>query len=545
MSSDLYVDPVERVRSAGGAFSVATLAALKALTTRPALVESYGRASTNDGGGGTWTFRTGDQSANVTADPLSGLWAAPDTAPTGASGAWQRIYTDALEAVWFGVVADGVTSNTTAMQAALDALPATGGVLNLPDGSVLTGPLTLSGKDNVTLAGRGREKTKFLLSSAGVLLTVSGADWWVVKDTSFHLNGTAQAIAGTTGVLFNSASSNCTVERCNFIGFADDGLYFEGTIGTQLSGNKAVECYFLGNGRHQLRGFYNNDFHIERCQAGSLDGVTHATTGCYLDNCSAGSYSGNYHWNNVRGFQAVSCNYNEYALNRFENSDQQGVYIDSGSYCSFVGNRVHTNSLTTSGASDSVYIVNATRIIFANNNIFSWDATFSRWGVNFDGTCTGAEGGNSIHGYDTANFGPIRFAGTSSVAGLGGDLVIPLCTLTTVAGGATVYLGVNGSDATESNVYWVAGRRYAILYMWVAATADPGVGQTYTYTLRIDAIDTAMVATMSGAGAFAADAPTTAPQQLVDVGETVTVKLVTSATAAVAAHRGYIVLAEY
>lgn len=97
--------------------TVADLATLKALTTRPASVITQYRSTAGDGGGGTWVFRSGDQSANVSADTQSGIWAAPATAPTGASGAWQRQFDGVVHSKWFGAVGDGSTDDTTALNA--------------------------------------------------------------------------------------------------------------------------------------------------------------------------------------------------------------------------------------------------------------------------------------------------------------------------------------------------------------------------------------------------------------------------------------------
>jgi hypothetical protein len=74
-------------------FTRSTLASLKSLVSYPQEVQTQCRATAGDGGGGVFVFRTGDQSANVTNDPQEGLWAAPDSDPTGATGAWQRVIT--------------------------------------------------------------------------------------------------------------------------------------------------------------------------------------------------------------------------------------------------------------------------------------------------------------------------------------------------------------------------------------------------------------------------------------------------------------------
>lgn len=77
-------------------------------------ISSY-RTTPGDGGGGIWMWREGDQSANVTADPESGLWAAPDSDDTGASGAWQRQFSGAVDARWFGAKFDDSANDTDAL----------------------------------------------------------------------------------------------------------------------------------------------------------------------------------------------------------------------------------------------------------------------------------------------------------------------------------------------------------------------------------------------------------------------------------------------
>lgn len=92
--------------------SVLLAPSLKEVTTR-----SF--ATIGDQGGGTWIWRTGNQSANLTADPLGGVWIAPSDASTGASGAWQREFTGSLDVTWWGAVGD-----TTAVASGTDCQPA-------------------------------------------------------------------------------------------------------------------------------------------------------------------------------------------------------------------------------------------------------------------------------------------------------------------------------------------------------------------------------------------------------------------------------------
>lgn len=84
------------------------------------------RTAPGDGYAGEFEWIAGDQSANVTADPLQGVWVAPSAAPTGASGAFKRVFNGAVRAEWFGARADydesdpaGSTENGVAINAAL------------------------------------------------------------------------------------------------------------------------------------------------------------------------------------------------------------------------------------------------------------------------------------------------------------------------------------------------------------------------------------------------------------------------------------------
>jgi hypothetical protein len=89
-----------------------------------------GRGAAGDGGAGQFRWVTGDQSANVTADTASGIWVAPTSAPTGASGAWQRIVEGDYFVDWFGTSADWGAAAT----AAIAALPSRGVVRFRPGG---------------------------------------------------------------------------------------------------------------------------------------------------------------------------------------------------------------------------------------------------------------------------------------------------------------------------------------------------------------------------------------------------------------------------
>lgn len=445
------------------------------------------------------------------------------------------------------VRAGALTLNvTSALTNAIQSLDATiGGTVYLPAGSYLFSPTVFSARNNVNLRGAGRQATKIALASAGTAMTFSNSQWLTVQDLSFQLNGIAQSIGGTYGLRLDTGSNNAEINRCNFIGFAQDGLQLVGTAITTLSGIKVLNCHFLGNGGNQFYSYYSNDFHYENNQFGRLAGITQALIGCLLDHSSAGLYKGNLHWDNsLQGCKADTCNYNTYSLNRFEMSGREGFYATSGSYNIFSDNKIHTNSQTTTATYDGAYFVGLDNLTINGNMAFSFDATRHRYDINIDTGCTNVTiGKNKLVNFAPA-FGPVRIAG-AVYNQVSPDEMQCFSSSGTVAAASTVYFGTNGQQAVEANTFAQAGRKATVSLLYAATAAAPGAAQTFTYTVRVNGADTAMVATSTGAASFSASITTTAPAILVGPDDFITVKLVTSAGAAVTNHRVRVALLEY
>jgi hypothetical protein len=105
------------------------------------------RTTIGDEGGGDWYADTSDLSTEVAADTQSGIYVAPNSDLTGASGAWVRRDAHPLPA-HFGALGDGSddTLALTGMDAVLGYIYLNGGVHNI------TGTLNLSG----IFIGRGK-----------------------------------------------------------------------------------------------------------------------------------------------------------------------------------------------------------------------------------------------------------------------------------------------------------------------------------------------------------------------------------------------------
>jgi len=138
------------------------------------------RVLTEAGREGRFVFDSSNLSAKVTADTAQGIYVAPASDTTGATGAWVRKFSGAVNVKWFGAKGDSNdtastgTDDTAAIQAAMDFIYAVGGgTLYFPEGYYKhSAYLTI--KANTALTGAGRTSTKLVSAYAGTAGATAG-----------------------------------------------------------------------------------------------------------------------------------------------------------------------------------------------------------------------------------------------------------------------------------------------------------------------------------------------------------------------------------
>jgi hypothetical protein len=115
------ISPSDIVQRAATLAELRTLAESLDLTDSSVQQVAYleARTTSGDGGEGIFRWNGNDLSAEVKKDTQSGIYVAPDSDLTGTSGAWVRLYGEAVNVHWFGAIGDGITNDTIAIQAAL------------------------------------------------------------------------------------------------------------------------------------------------------------------------------------------------------------------------------------------------------------------------------------------------------------------------------------------------------------------------------------------------------------------------------------------
>lgn len=172
---------------------------------------------------GHFRWTTGSQSGNVTADTKQGIWVAPSSDATGASGAWQRIYSGSIFADWF--IEPGDSDDTDGIQAALDYASAN-------EGAGAEGQRGAT----VVLARRDYVTSSEIKPDTLGYVALQGQGAPASNESNVNLGGTTIQATHTTGAVFRIVSGPFRFEHLHITassarktgGTTDDhGIHFE------------------------------------------------------------------------------------------------------------------------------------------------------------------------------------------------------------------------------------------------------------------------------------------------------------------------------
>lgn len=221
-----------------------------------------------------------------------------------------------VNARWWGALGDGQNDDTLAIQAAIDCIPLSGGVVRLPAGTyVISSPLQINAPIN--LIGDGIASTRIYYSPSANGFSIFPAADVVVKLSGLHLTPSASATAGSAIATGNTCTlylSDVFVD--NSQGAPQVGMMFEhaGNVyleRTQVSNaiasgyiisNNALEVYAdkagangTSNGPNWLIEATSGMHMTDLDQGGGQTGTKFAPgegqviqQGCFYENCGLG-----------------------------------------------------------------------------------------------------------------------------------------------------------------------------------------------------------------------------------------------------------------
>lgn len=215
-------------------FEVATLADLKALTDRPAVVFVASRTTHGDGFAGA--FRWVDGSSTTADDAIV-------VEPTsGTSGRWKRIYAGAIDALWFGFKPDGLSAsgsaNSTALQAAITLGIATATAVELPAGTAyLASAINISGSVKV----RGKGWGTILRPTADAITNVFNVTGSTIEISDMLINGDTVVSPTFTAIKVNTSGGFVRVDNVYIYG-CGIGVYMPAGNACRFSNMRIQAC---------------------------------------------------------------------------------------------------------------------------------------------------------------------------------------------------------------------------------------------------------------------------------------------------------------
>lgn len=184
-----------------------------------------------------------------------------------------------INIVDYGAVGDGVTDDSSAIQAALNAVTTTGNIVYIPAGTYLIGT-TLTPLSNTTIIGVG-EKSKFITTQTSNFNIIHLYQISNVKITDIGISGNAYGTDPALPVrgVFAEQTSNCEICSCYFDSL-NYGIHLSDTVvadtnnsGFDIHDNHFANAYGQENGGYGILHVrsYNSTIHNNIMQPGPFE----------------------------------------------------------------------------------------------------------------------------------------------------------------------------------------------------------------------------------------------------------------------------------
>jgi hypothetical protein len=386
----------------------------------------------------------------------------------------------------YGATGNGVTDDTAAIQAAVNACPV-GGIVYFPPGTYMISA-TLHLLPQRTYQGAGWGSTIQQMNGTNLVQLIDFGDTSsthqnvVIRDIQF--DGNKMNNTTTVGLyLFGLSYSmlyRVRVQNCPGTGFFIDG---NTSAGYTASTNHFVDCWSYGNGgygiyfsssvsdNHILGGDYGYNFNAALCTAGPSNSAKSAT---FWGSTSASSV--------IFLTGADSC---QLVGNNIEGSSGHGVEVHAN-HIFINGNKIYDNANTPAnyGLYDGVYVngtssANVQGVVIDGNKIYAGlyaNTGYYRYAINLD----------TYHQYCRVTDNEVRFAKQNNVADTT-DVLVNGITSTDVFDGAPS-LSVSDMKITSTSATTVASltpwfqSNYEIRVYYRVTNAPTNLTVTATYT---------------------------------------------------------------
>jgi hypothetical protein len=472
---------------AGDVAKVATRTELAAITGQASGATRYLAESGREG---TFVWSTANNAANVTLDTRQGVYVAPASDTTGASGAWVRKFSGPLDVRWFGAVADATaagvgTDNYAAIQAALDFFAATGGGrvyipsaplpyrcsarLQIKAATHLFGDVYSQNALGSTWPGLALGSTLYFDAGVGGIINwyttnldaigaaiYPGGTNTIIERVRVISAGAGAAAAGKYGI---EARGVITLRDCEVNFFGDDGVVLRGAAGGSglpVYGN--VSCSLLERVRSTSNA--GNGFYAEGGDANVITFI----------NCSTAA-------NGEYGFYDNGLIGNQYIGALTEGNTLGGIWANTNAAHTFIGCEIEGATCIVGTActvlGGTMSEVNSGQRLQIHGRLDAFDGALLQSGGTL--TLNKADNSNAVTFYHDGTYGRItgnvRIVGNLTFDGvnnaissvgvlqaaafpaLSGDISTSAGSLVTAIGAGKVTLAMQANMATASVVY--------------------------------------------------------------------------------------------